>query len=149
MVQDSLNSQIFGVFGQTYAKWNEKGLGSGFVNFFHDSDILSDRMSDRLGGTNKMAIYKALLYFNLPQDLIFSKKVIPEKGYCFSESDNKHVPCELKDLIEEQEGDNEAIGMHHDVKGDKNHGSNIILMEVEPEGSRDRKSYIIGGYASH
>ena len=75
-----------------------------------------------------MAIYKALLYFNLPENLIFSKKVIPEKGFCYRKSTDYNRPCELKDLIEQQEGDNEALGVHHDGKGDKNHGSNIILM---------------------
>ena len=143
MVGDSLNSQIFGVFGQAYRKWNEQGLGTGFMSFFHDSEILQDR------GASKMAIFKALLYFNLPHDMIFVRKVIPVKGFSFSAQSSANQPCELKDLIEKQEGKNEEIGLHHDGKGDKNHGANIILMEVEPEGSRDRKSYIIGGYASH
>lgn len=45
--------------------------------------------------------------------------------------------------------------MHHGLQGDKNHGANIILMEVAPvEGKstmdkKSQQSYVIGGYASH
>ena len=53
----------------------------------------------------------------------------------------------MKDLIEEQEGDNEEMKI--DGKQDKNQSQNIILMEVVPERSNSKESYIIGGYASH
>ncbi len=94
MVKDSLDSQIFGVFSKTYKKWNENNMGSTFLSFFHDSEILSDQ------GRNKMAIFKALLYFNLPEDLIFKNKVEPQKGFCFN-LDDPNRRQELKDLIEE------------------------------------------------
>ena len=44
----------------------------------------------------------------------------PTKKYCFSSQDN-NKQNELKDLIEEQEEDNEEMKMTADGKPDKNH----------------------------
>ena len=54
-----------------------------------------------------MAIFKALLFFNLPWDLIKGMGAKPVKGYSFPSIDDYNRTHELKDLIEEQEGDNE------------------------------------------
>lgn len=88
-----------------------------------------------MAGKN-IAIYKALLFFNLPKVLIFERLVRPVKGYSFSRLEDRHVTHELKDLIEEQEGDNEE--MKHNANGkDKHNSANIILMKVQPERSND------------
>lgn len=62
--EESLKSSIFGVFGQNfkmfktiYQKDEEKEKS--YLNYFNGSDILSD---DQL--------FKSLLYFNLPYDII-------------------------------------------------------------------------------
>lgn len=84
----------------------------------------------------------------MPKVLIFERLVRPVKGYSFSRLEDRHVTHELKDLIEEQEGDNEE--MKHNANGkDKHNSANIILMKVQPERSNDpNQTYIIGGYAS-
>ena len=57
IVTDSLKCQIFGAFSQNYKLWQQKGMGIEFVSYFHGSKILAEENE---------AIYRALLYFNLP-----------------------------------------------------------------------------------
>jgi len=46
-----------------------------------------------------MAIYRALLYFNLPKELIFAQ-IKPEKGkLCYPGLNEEKQPVTLKDLI--------------------------------------------------
>lgn len=101
MVQDSLRCQIVGVFGYNYQRWQALSKGSDFISYFHESKILAGK---------NIAIYKALLFFNLPEELILHphRTVRPVKGYSFPQAGDrpKH---ELKDLIEEQESDNEEM----------------------------------------
>ena len=143
IVEDSLRCQIFGVFGQAYKKWQmqNQGAKADFVSYFHESKILS--------GKSNFAIFKALLFFNLPEDLIFHRKVKPEICYEFPDpSKNQDGKHELKDLIEEQE---EEKFDENKANGNQKRTSyqNIILMEVEAGDPRDRQTFIIGGYASH
>mmetsp|Transcript_6864 Transcript_6864/g.8169 ORF Transcript_6864/g.8169 Transcript_6864/m.8169 type:complete len:82 (-) Transcript_6864:649-894(-) len=77
MASESLQSQIFGVFSNAYRIWNDRAMGSNFVQFFSESQILSDHAAGSNKG--KMGIYRALLYFNLPHDLIFTRQVKPMK----------------------------------------------------------------------
>ena len=88
IVEDSLGCQIFGEFGKQYEKWKKTDINSDFVNYFLQSRILDGK---------NMAIFKALLFFNLPWDVIHTKRAVPRKGF-FYPNDDGH---ELKDLIEE------------------------------------------------
>ena len=137
MASESLQSQIFGVFSSAYRLWNDRAMGSNFVHFFQESQILSENS----GGPNKgkTAIYRALLYFNLPHKYIFNLQIKPKLGRFRFPPDDPSEEVKLQQLTIEQE------------KDESKNGSNIILMEVEPDEPdvQDPKSYIIGGYASH
>lgn len=71
MVESALKSQMFGVFAENYKKWLDRSIQADFTTFFTNSEILSGR---------EMAVYRALLYFNLPQNIVF-KTVTPVKVY--------------------------------------------------------------------
>ena len=71
IIEGSLRSQIFGVFAENYKKWQESNMPADFTQYFAESDILSGR---------DMAVYRALLYFNLPQNIVF-KPVKPIKVF--------------------------------------------------------------------
>ena len=45
-----------------------------------------------------MGIFRALLYFNLPHDLVFREKVRPVKGFSYP-PETHPKKAELKDLI--------------------------------------------------
>ena len=55
-----------------------------------------------------MEIFRALLFFNLPEDLIFNKRVNPIKGFTFTASAQNTKQPGLSELIEEQEDDKEG-----------------------------------------
>ena len=77
------------------------------MNYFEESRIFAGK---------NIAIFKALLFFNLPHDLIFNRGIRPKLGYCFPSDDGQNNKIhELKDLIEEQE-DNEEVKMTADGK---------------------------------
>lgn len=48
---------MFGIFAENYRKWQERQIQADFTKFFSESDILKGK---------DMAVYRALLYFNLP-----------------------------------------------------------------------------------
>lgn len=110
-------------------------MGIEFVSYFHGSKILAEENE---------AIYRALLYFNLPQDLIFKKRVRPSLGFQYPEGGE-----ELKILVEDTEDSHENI-FGKGGKAEKGQGHNVILMEVIPDSKgADKTPQIIGGYASH
>lgn len=75
IVSESLRCQIFGVFGETYQKWQQRHSENiDFIDYFTESKILAG---------DKPHILRALLFFNLPEKLIFEDKVKPVKGYSF------------------------------------------------------------------
>jgi len=71
IIEGSLRSQIFGVFAENYKKWQESNKSADFTQYFAESDILVGR---------DMVVYRALLYFNLPQNIVF-KPVKPVKVF--------------------------------------------------------------------
>ena len=68
---------MFGVFAENYRTWQERFMKADgtmqvdFTKFFAESEILQ--------GSN-MSVFRALLYFNLPQNIIF-KPVKPVKVF--------------------------------------------------------------------
>ena len=122
-ITESLESQIFGLFAKNYKKWNEKSLGSDFVKYFDESQILSGQ---------SQAILRALLYFNLPEHLLW-KKIVPRLGFTF---DYASEDKKLQELILKQEEERTLHEQHEEYKGSdsKQNKANIILMEVLPEG---------------
>ena len=68
---------MFGVFVENYRTWQERFMQADgsmqvdFTKFFAESEILSGR---------DMSVYRALLYFNLPKNVIF-KPVKPIKVF--------------------------------------------------------------------
>ena len=81
---------MFGVFSETYKKWQNQNIQTDFTQFFAQSDILNGR---------DMAVYKALLYFNLPQNVVF-KQVKPVKVFNAYHGSGKT----LKDLVNSLDG---------------------------------------------
>ena len=57
VVEGSLRSQMFGVFAENYKKWMERQMQIDFTAYFYNSEILHGK---------DMAVFRALLYFNLP-----------------------------------------------------------------------------------
>ena len=53
MASESLSSQIFGVFSSQYKQWIDHGFGSNFVQFFNESNILSDHADGNNKGGKK------------------------------------------------------------------------------------------------
>ena len=73
LVEDSIRSQMFGVFADHYREWQNMSMPSDYItNFFAGSDILA--------GSGNIAIFRALLYFNLPHNIVF-KPVTPVKVF--------------------------------------------------------------------
>ena len=63
------------------------------MNYFEESRIFAGK---------NIAIFKALLFFNLPHDLIFNRNIRPKLGYYYPSDDGQNQKtAELKDLIEE------------------------------------------------
>ena len=68
---------MFGVFAENYRTWQERFMNADgsmqvdFTKFFIESEILAGR---------DMSVYRALLYFNLPENIIF-KPVKPVKVF--------------------------------------------------------------------
>jgi hypothetical protein len=138
IVDDSLKCQIFGVFERNYSRWNEhmgKEASKEFVEYFYNSNIFRE--------DSQAAIFRALLYFNLPYDTVIKKRSKPFKAF---DEDTSNLKRDLKDLIEILEGGAEEYKAGKS-KGDTHRSPNIILMQVEEP--KERKTYIIGGYASH
>ena len=61
------------------------------MNYFEESKIFAGK---------NIAIFKALLFFNLPHDLIFNRNIRPKLNYSYPHEDHKN---ELKDMIEDEE----------------------------------------------
>ena len=69
IVEDSLKSQVFGVFGQNYKRYMQQHdrddkYKDKFYNYFNESEIFNENMP---------LVYRALLYFNLPYEPIISE----------------------------------------------------------------------------
>jgi len=66
IVEESLKCQVFGVFGQNYKRYTTQHSQSDdkykdkFMNYFNDSEIFGEMP----------LVYRALLYFNLPYEII-------------------------------------------------------------------------------
>ena len=148
IVEDSLQCQVFGVFGKNYRlhmqqhdrddKYRDK-----FYSYFSESEIFNETAP----------IYRALLYFNLPYDPIISEMWKPQLMFSYRSDDNETDKKELSQIIEEFEV---AHDQRHDGQGrGKRSGDaapNIILMKVDtPVDTQNdtSRTFIIGGYASH
>jgi hypothetical protein len=73
IVEESLKCSIFGIFGKNFKKFQDyhntdKVKQDAYLNFFSNSEILSDEMS----------LFKALLYFNLDFDTIIKNLLEPK-----------------------------------------------------------------------
>ena len=90
---------MFGIFCENYRKWQQMGMQLDLVTqLFADSDILA--------GSGSIAVYRALLYFNLPSNLVFKPvrpiKVFSKKIFGYKGAENPGKA--LNDLIVALEG---------------------------------------------
>lgn len=95
ILEDSLKNSIFGVFGTNYAQFinqhNKEETKAAISHCFAESNILEE------------PIHRALLYFNLPYDLIV-KNV--KKPRCLFDFEKNKTQKKIEDVLEafEKEG---------------------------------------------
>lgn len=146
LASDSIRCQVFGVFAVQYKRWQQLYMHSptqptDFTKCFADSEILQGK---------NMIVFRALLFFNLPDELIFRERVRPVKGYSYPPEVNQKK-AELRDLLEDAELDESEEAKSGTTNWRQNQGGkrqSIILMEVEVD-TRDKPTNVIGGFASH
>jgi hypothetical protein len=138
IVDASIERSVFGVFSKHYKNYKKKMEGKKdtmeiWKSYFVGSEILSD-------------VYRCLLYFNLPEEII-DYMIKPVKLFSI---DRKHSTS--------KEGSNylnDMLNMFEQEKDEKTRKANVILLQIPrsnnnfgPSQSKDEYE-IIGGYASH